>query len=315
MTAPRDSRDKATASAEAAPREQAPPWLTVAPVLFLLIWSSGFAFSKMGLQYAEPLTFLAMRYGAAVAILLPIFLIMRPALPRTARDFGHLAVVGFLTQVVYFGLSYFAYYLGMSVGAVALILSLQPILVALLAPLLVRERVSLLRWLGLVLGLLGAALVIGTRSETTAATTTGVLCVVGSLIGMTIATLYEKRFGQSHHPVSASLVQYVVGFAVMLPLAGVADSMVVIWSWELVLSLGYLVIGNSLISITLLLAMIRYGETAQVSALFFLVPPIAALMAWVLLGEVLPALAWIGMAVAAAGVAIAGRPDARLRRS
>ena len=93
---------------------------------------------------------------------------------------------------------------------------------------------------------------------------------------------------------SSNLVQYAVGLAIMLPLAGLADSMVVIWTWDLVWSLSYLVIGNSLISVTLLLAMIRYGEAAQVSALFFMVPPLAALSAWLLIGELLPGLAWVG---------------------
>ena len=93
------------------------------------------------------------------------------------------------------------------------------------------------------------------------------------------------------------------------------EAMAVDWTADFVASLAYLVIGNSLIAITLLLAMIRHGEASRVSALFFLVPPGAALIAWAVIGEAMPAVAWAGMALAAVGVALVGRPAPRVRRS
>lgn len=135
----------------------------------------------------------------------------------------------------------------------------------------------------------------------------GSLCAVGALAGMTSGTLYEKRFGVGGHPVTTNLLQYAVGLAAILPLALALEEQRIDWTGELLLSLGYLVIGNSLVSITLLLAMIRRGEASQVSALFFLVPPLAALIAWPMLGDVVPPVAWAGMAVAAVGVVVATR--------
>ncbi|WP_067561311.1 DMT family transporter [Halofilum ochraceum] len=284
-----------------------PLWLRAAPVLFLLFWSAGFTFGKLGLEHAEPMTFLAMRYGSVLIVLLPLVLLMRPPLPRRAADWGHLAAVGTLIQGIYFGLTYYSFELGISAGGVALIVSLQPILVALFVPWTAGEKVGLRRWAGLIMGLTGAMLVIAARSAVGATSMIGILAAVAALVSITGGTLYEKRFGVSHHPVTANAIQYLVAFALILPVAMLTETMQVEWVPELYISLGYLVVFNSLIAITLLLAMIRHGEAARVSALFFLVPPGAALIAWGVLGETMPLLAWPGIVLAAIGVAIAAR--------
>jgi drug/metabolite transporter (DMT)-like permease len=90
-------------------------------------------------------------------------------------------------------------------------------------------------------------------------------------------------------------------------LAWALENMRVSWTGPMIAAMLYLAVGNFLISVTLLLAMIRRGEASRVSALFFLIPPIAALIAWLLIDEAMPPLAWLGMALAAAGVAIANR--------
>jgi len=285
----------------------APLWLRAAPFVFLLLWSGGYSVAKIGLRHAEPMTLLALRYGLALVLLLPVALVQRPPPPRRRADWGHLAVVGFLIQVVYFGLCYIAMKQGTSAGNVALIVSLQPILVALLAPRLGGEPVGGAGWAGLGLGLAGAALVIASRSTLAAGSPLGLLAAAGALAGMTAASLYEKRFGGGQHPVTANLVQYVVGFVVLLPWAVATERLQVDWTLGLIGALAYLVIGNSLISTTLLLAMIRRGEVARVSALFFLVPPAAALIAWAVLDEAMTGLAWIGLVLAALGVALASR--------
>jgi drug/metabolite transporter (DMT)-like permease len=285
-----------------------PFWSTAAPAIFILLWSGGFTALKAGLAYAEPITYLALRYGVVLAVLVPLFLLMRPPLPKSPVEWWHQVAIGILVQTLYFGLAYIAMKLGVSAGLQALIVSLQPILVGILAPSLVHERVGLIQWLGLGLGIFGAALVIMTRSAVDATSAVGILCSFGALFGMTAGTLYEKRFGVAQHPVTSNLVQYAVGFAAVLPLAWALEDMHVSWTGEMIAALLYLVIGNSLVSVTLLLAMIRRGKAAQVSALFFLIPPIAALIAWLLIGEAMPPLAWLGMACAAAGVAVANRP-------
>jgi len=278
-----------------------------APVIFLVLWSGGYAAAKVGLPYTGPFTFLALRYIVALLILVPVALFTRPAWPRTREAWLHVLAVGFGIQVAYFGLSYVAFDLDLSAGAVALITSLQPILVALFAPRVTGEQVSPTRWIGLALGLSGAAIVIGARSAIEAESWWGILAACGALISMSAVTLYEKRYGGGTDPVPANMIGFGLGIVVFVPVALLAEGFAFEVTTRSVASLAYLAIGNSLISITLLLAMIRRGEASRVSALLFLVPPGAALIAWIVLGEQMPLLAWPGMALAAAGVYIATR--------
>lgn len=279
--------------------------LRVAPLIFLLFWSGGFSAGKIGVAYTRPMTFLVVRYGLVLLLLTPLLLLKRPPLPATRGQWAHLAVVGVLIQGFYFALSYVALSSDISSAAVAMIVALQPILVALVAPRLAGEIVGRQTWLGLILGLAGTALVITARSRVEAISTVGVLAAFGALACISVGTMYEKRHGVGHHPITANVVQYAAGLGVALPFALLREDVHVQWTAPFALALAYLIIGNSLIAMTLLLLMIRHGEVSRVSALFFLVPPLAAVFGWLLLGEAMPPLAWVGLALAASGVAIA----------
>ncbi|MCY1504243.1 carboxylate/amino acid/amine transporter [compost metagenome] len=284
-----------------------PPWLKAAPALFLLLWSSGFVVLKVGLAYADPMTFLALRYACVVVILAPVLLLVRPPMPRGASVWGHLAMVGLLLQAGYFCFTYLSLKQGMSAGGIALITSLQPILIGLLAPAIAHEQVDARRWAGLGLGVSGAALVIVAKASIDVLSPLGLLFAVCALLCITGGTLYEKRFGTQTHPVASNLVQYAVGLAVTAPLAFWLEPMRIEWTGPLWASLAYLVVGNSLVAITLLLTMIRHGEASRVSALFFLVPPCTAIIALAILDEPIPPLAWPGMALAAIGILLVTR--------
>lgn len=279
----------------------------VAPLIFLMFWASGFAVGKVGLRYAEPLTFLAIRFGVIVAVLGPVFLLLRPKGPARAMDWLHLVVIGFLMQTIYFGGAYAGMHLGVSAGVAAVIAAGQPLVVALAAPLVAGERIGPLRWLGLLLGAGGSVVVVAATASFDAAMDAGLLLCLGSMLGMSAATLYQKRFPVTAHPVTVNLVHYVVGFATIAPLAFATESGPVLVTGEFLAALIWLVVANSLIAVALLLFMIRRGEASRVSALLFLVPPIAALYGWALLGETLTPLALLGMAGAALGVALVSK--------
>ncbi len=269
------------------------------------MWSTGYVAAKFGLGFIEPLTFLALRFACVVAIMAALFLVLRPPLPKTRAEWMHLSIVGFLLQSMYFGMCYMSFKAGLAVGTLALILSLQPIIVGLVAPRWNGESVGWRRWNGLLLGLAGAVIVILARSEIAVPSALGLFFACLALFGITGGSLWEKRFGVSHHPVTANLVGFAVGLLGVMPFVIVFESMTVEWSWQLAVSLTYLIIGSSLIGVGLLLAMIRAGDVSRVSALFFLVPPLAATFAWLVLDEVMPPIAWFGMLVAGAGVLMA----------
>jgi drug/metabolite transporter (DMT)-like permease len=285
---------------------QRPLWLIAAPIVFLILWSAGFGIAKIAVAHAAPLTVLALRYALVLVLLIPVALVVRPKIP-SPRGILDVAIVGFLIQVVYFGLCYLAFKSGVSAGAVSIIVCLQPILVALIAPRFVGEKVTAKGWLGLVLGLAGAALAIAGRSAIAAENAFGVGLTFLALLGITAGTLWEKRFGVSHHPVAANLIQYAVGAAFCVPAALIMEDTTIDWVPEFIWAMAYLVVANSLLAMSLLLAMIRAGEVARVSSLFYLVPALSALFAWPMLGEEMPLLGWAGMALAGLGVALVSR--------
>lgn len=307
MPIPGRSADPQPASAARPPesKKSVPLWLALAPLLFCTMWSGGYVAVKIARPYVGPILLLTLRYAIVVAALLPVLLLLRPPLPRQASQWLHLVVTGALVQGLYFGIMNVALMLGVPAGVAAIILAMQPILVAVLAPRLVGETVSLKTWLGLILGLAGAGLVIVSRSTIEVPPPASLVLTFLALGFITLGTLYEKRFGAEQHPVVANLVQCAVALTLALPAAILLEDLTVTWSAELVLTLGYLVVANSLIAMTLLFAMLRRGEAARVSSMFFLVPPIASALAWAILGEAMPPLAWLGMALAGAGVLMA----------
>jgi drug/metabolite transporter (DMT)-like permease len=277
-----------------------------APALFVVLWSSGFSFVAVGLRHAEPITFLALRYAIVVALLAAAAVVVRPPLPRGRDAWRQLVVMGLALQASYFVLFYLALERIPS-ATVALVVCLQPVLVALAAPHMVDEHVPLARWGGLLVGLAGAVVVILARAGDSGADARGLVLAVAALFAISGATLYERRSGTEQHVITANLVQYGAALAVTGPAAAIFEHLRVRWTGAFVISLAYLVLANSLLALTLLLTMVRRGEAARVSSLFFLVPPLAALIAWAVLGEALPPLAWVGMALAAGGVAVATR--------
>lgn len=282
-----------------------PTWLAFAPGIFVVMWSTGYVAAKFGLGYIEPLTFLTFRFACVVAIMAVLFIIIRPPLPKSRAEWMHLTIVGFMLQAMYFGMCYMSFTAGLSVGTLALILAMQPIIVGLVAPRWNGESVGWQRWIGLLLGLTGAVIVITARSEIAPPSTIGFLFASLALFGITGGSLWEKRFGVSHHPVTSNLVGFTAGLLGVFPFMLAFETMEIVWTWQLAGSLIYLIVASSLIAIGLLLAMIRAGEVSKVSALFFLVPPMAATVAWIVLDEVMPPLAWAGMIIAGLGVFMA----------
>ncbi len=304
-----------TGTAASARGRLASAGLAIAPIVFLLFWSAGYPFAKIILQYAEPLTALATRYLIVLVVMAGIALVVRPPMPRSLGQLSHMMVSSALLQVGYFGACWYAFWLGTSSGTVALILSLQPILVSVLAPGLIGERVRAIQWAGLVLGIAGAAAVILARLQVETVSALEYGLVLAALASITVSTLYEKRFISPHHPVTVSLVQHLVGAGGTAWLAVALETCQVQWTSDFAVALAWFVVCNSLIAVSLLLYMIQKGAAARVSALFFLVPPTAAVLSWLMLGETMPLLAWPGMALAGAGVILATRRPRLARRA
>ena len=274
--------------------------ILAAPAVFVVLWSSGFIGSKAGLPYAEPMTYLSLRMVALVLMLGAMVAIARPAWPSPACAL-HNVVAGVGVHGLYLGGVFISIDHGLPAGLAALIVALQPILTSTLANRWLGERVVLHQWVGLALGLVGVWLVVQERAAGDA-TLTGWIAIFIALIAITLGTLYQKHFAGGVDWRIGLLVQYTASGALFVLAAFLFETRVVEWTLQFVLALGWLVFGLSLGAIWLFYFMIRRSAAMRVTSLFYLTPPVTALMAWLLFNERLAPLALVGMAVCVAGV-------------
>lgn len=273
------------------------------PLLFVFLWSTGFIGAKFGLPYAEPLTFLLWRYALVVGLMLPIVVLTRAPWPKEPRQWLHIGITGVLVHGFYLGGVFMAIHQGLPAGVTALVVGLQPLLTALAAGGLLGEQVLPRQWLGLALGFLGVGLVVSGKLEAKAV---GMLLpALAALAGITLGTLYQKRFCARFDLRTGSVLQFVPAALCTLPVALATETMDVDWQGDFVFALLWLVLVLSIGAISLLNLLIRQGSAVNVARLFYLTPPTTALMAWALFGETLRPLALVGMGLAVAGVYLA----------
>jgi drug/metabolite transporter (DMT)-like permease len=272
-----------------------------APVLFVLLWSTGYLGAKVGLPYAEPFTLLFLRFVLALLLLAPLVWWFRPGMAMSRRERGHLMVSGLLLHGVYLGGVFAAIKLGLSAGLTALIVGAQPLLTSLAAPLVLGERPSRLHWLGIGLGFCGITLILGGAPDAAVALP-ALLAAVAALFGITAGTLYQKRFCTQHDLLAVTVHQYLPTVALFGIVALLFETREIDWSVPFVAALLWLALALSLGAILLLTWLIKHGEAAKVSSLFYLVPPVTAIEAWLLFGEPLGWIKVAGIALVALGV-------------
>ena len=292
----------------AQPAAANPLWHLFMPPLFVVLWASGFVVTKLGVAFAEPFTFLLYRFLIVAVLLGLIGLAMRAPWPRTWAMAGHIAVVGVLLQATYLGGVYAAIASGIPAGISALIIGVQPIITGVIVGPFLGERVSARQWLGLVLGFLGIGLVLWQKLALDIAHLQGVAWNVAGLVGITAATLYQKKYCAMMDWRSGGVIQYVAAAAVCLAMTfATGETGRMEWSAGLLIAYAWLVFVLSLGAVSLFGWLIRRGEASRVASLLYLVPPTAALGGWLIFDEVLGPLALAGMAVTVVGVALVAK--------
>ncbi len=286
--------------------ERAPSFVRIAPWAFIVIWASGYVVAKAAAPFAEPLTFLLLRYAGVIALMGTLALLARAPWPSSWRAAGHIAVAGIGIQATYLGGVWVAVKHGMPAGVAALIVNLQPVLTA-VAGRFVGERVSLRQWLGLLLGFAGVALVVWTKVATAGMGSGVVLLCVAALLAMTAAMLYQKRFCPSFDLRTGQVIQFVASVLVTVPFAWATESFHIEWNASVAAALLWSIFVLTGGGISLLFLMIRHGAATQVTSYMYLVPAVTALMAWAMFGERLAPAAVAGMVVTIAGVALVVR--------
>jgi drug/metabolite transporter (DMT)-like permease len=284
--------------------------IATAPALFVLLWSTGFIGARYGMPYIEPLTFLAVRMGFVVVIMAAIVLLAGARRPN-ANEVGHSLVAGSLVHGLYLGGVFTAISQGVPAGISALIPGLQPIVTSTLASRFMGEKVTRLQLVGLALGLVGVLLVLHDRSVLLAGSALGWAASILSLIGITIGTLYQKRYCGGIDWRAGNLVQYI-GAGVLFTLGAFAfETREIHWTGELIFAMAWLVLVLSIAAVGLMYWLIRRSAAIGFASLFYLVPVVTAFFAYILFGERLDSISILGMAICAGGVALVNRGIAR----
>ena len=284
------------------------------PVVFVLIWSTGFIVARYGMPLSPPMKFLAARYALSIACFLPWILLAKVAWPQSRAQWLHLSATGVLMHACYLGGVWAAVKAGMGSGLSALIVGLQPVLTALWLSSMARSNqgegshVSARQWAGLALGLVGLVLVVSRKLGAGGEVHwQSMALAIGALLGITVGTLYQKRFVAPCDVRTANVVQLGAALLVTLPMT-LLELEPMQWNQQLVLAMGWSVLALTLGGSSLLYMLIQRGAAASVSSLMYLVPPVTALLAWLLFSEPVTWVTLLGTVVTAIGVSLVVRP-------
>lgn len=276
------------------------------PPVFVLLWATGFLGARYAMPWSEPFSFLTVRFALAYLILAALSLWLSPG-RLNWRQAGQAVIAGVLIHGVYLGGVFWAVHRGLPAGISALIAGLQPLVTSVLAGWLLKERIAPRQWLGLTTGLAGVVIVLWPKLGVTGAGINAATLTASAVAVLAISsgTIWQKRFGTRADPLANTAWQYVGAAAVMALGSMLFEMRHFVLNGELLFALVWLTLVLSIGAIFLLMRMIREGEMARVSSLFYLVPAVTAIIAWVLFGETLTPIQIVGMAVATLGVALA----------
>ena len=272
-----------------------------APILFVILWSTGFVGAKYGLPYADPFIFLSIRVLIAALLLFAIAALLKSPIAIGKSAISRSALIGFFLHACYLGGVFFAISKGLPAGVAAVVTSVQPVLVSLLAVKLLGEALNRKQILGLILGLVGVITVLAPSFQA-AIPISGVAAILVALLGSTSATLLQKKIGSDIPLISGTAYQYLASGALLGIAAIATDETRIQWSHEFIFAFVWLIAVLSVGAILLLLWLLNTGSAASVSSLLYLVPPATAFEAFLLFGEKVNTQGILGIGITALGV-------------
>ncbi|MFZ9222494.1 MAG: DMT family transporter [Candidatus Nanopelagicaceae bacterium] len=286
-----------------------------APIVFVLLWSTGFVGAKYILPFAEPFVFLTIRYAVATVLLVVIAKAIGESLSLTRDQVWQSISVGVFLQVIYIGGVFYAVHLGVPAGITSAIVSLQPIVVSVLAVKFLGEKIRWVQAGGLILGLLGVSLLllpkVFTGDFSPNFSGVGILSCFLALSGTTAGYLLQKKSGTDIPFLPGTAVQFAAATVIFALAATFTEEWKVEVTTEFLLALAWIVIALSIGSIFLLFYLLKHDSASSVSSLYYLVPPLTAIEAFVLFREKISPIGLFGMALAALGTILVTRKASR----
>jgi len=278
------------------------------PLIFVFLWSSAFITGKVIVEDSSPIAALCFRFAIVTFGFFLYSLIAKQKIFHPIAETSKAMATGILFHGIYLGGCWFSLSKGMPAGIVALIVTLQPILTSLLAGPLLGERVTWRQWIGIVLGFGGTLLVLGI-DVLEAFPMIALIASCVALLAITAGTLWQKKLSMEmplsvnniYQSFSASIFLLILSFSLESPFINFTTSFVLAMAWQ--------IIAVSFGAFTILMFLIKKGSASKTSALFFLIPPVSAVMGWLFVEETLTTYDLIGLCIATFGVYIATRKE------
>ena len=272
-----------------------------APALFVLLWSTGFVGAKYGLPYADPFVFLSVRILLAALLLFGLARALRMPVRIGRTAIARSGLIGFFLHACYLGGVFYSISQGLPAGVAAVVTSLQPVLVSLIAVKVLGEQLRIRQVAGLFIGLVGVVMVLGPSIDAQIPLA-AIIAILVALIGSTTATLLQKKLGADIPLISGTAYQYLFSGCVLGVIALATQETSITWSLRFTAAFVWLVLVLSVGAILLLLWLLNSGSAAKVSSLFYLVPPATAIEAFFLFGEKVNTQGFLGIGITALGV-------------
>jgi len=273
----------------------------LAPALFVLLWSSGFVAAKYGLPYADPFIFLSVRILIAAILLFALARLLKMPVRIGRVAIARSSLIGFFLHACYLGGVFYSIAQGLPAGVAAVVTSLQPVLVSIVAVKVLGEQLRIRQVAGLLIGFVGVVLVLGPSIDAQIPSA-AIMAILVALVGSTTATLLQKKLGVDIPLISGTAYQYLFSGCILGIIAVTTQETTIIWTLRFTAVFIWLILVLSVGAILLLLWLLNSGSAAKVSSLLYLVPPVAAVEAFFLFGEKVNTQGFLGIGVTALGV-------------
>ena len=276
------------------------------PLIFIILWASAFVTSKAIVDDSSPFAALSFRFGLVSLGFFIFCVFTNSKIILSFNDAIKASIIGICFHGLYLGGVFYAISENLSVGITAIIVSLQPILTAIFAGPFLKEVVTWKQWAGIMLGFFGTLLVIGMDIGESIP----IIGLIASLIGLTAitsGTLLQRKIGGNIPLATSNLYQAFSAFIFLLMITFLFEKSFINFSLNFILSMSWQVIFVSFGAFTILQYLINTGTASRTATLFFLVPPVSVVMAWLFLNEKMTILDISGLIIATLGVYIATR--------
>ena len=278
------------------------------PLIFIILWSSAFITTKPIVDYSDPFSALAFRFLLVTFGFFLFSIFRKEKISVSKKNFIESIFSGILFHGVYLGGVFFSISKGLPTGIAALIVTLNPVLTNALAGPLLKEKVSIKQWIGVIMGFLGAAIVLGFDIGTTLPTI-GIIAVFISLLAVTSATLWQKKLSNNLSLPVNNMYQAIGGFLFHILIVLFLTEPYINFSSTFIIAMTHQIVLVSFGAFTILMYLIKHHSASKTVSLFFLIPATSALIAWIFLNETLNIFDICGFIIASIGVFIATREN------